>query len=385
MALTAIRAASLLDPEAPEAAPGTLLIEGERIEATLAAEDPIPESARIVEHPGAALAPGFLDLHYHGSLVLGAVEAIPGSLRQAASAGLRHGVTGFLPTTVAWPADALMTRAGAFAEASDALDGALGDTVLGIHLEGPWISAGAAGAQPETGIRPYQAAEGEALLDHLEGRCQMVTLAPEVEGRDALLELLARRDVVASLGHSRCDDADVTQAIGGGATHVTHLFNAMGGVHHRSLGLAGRALIDPALSCDLICDGVHVHPDMVGLAAREKGEGLVLITDRIEIPDDGSESFGSGRVIDDGAALRLADGRLAGSSLTMDRAIRNASGFGAMTRLEAIAAATLRPARVLGIERERGTFRRGARADLVVLDAEDRVVETWLGGARVEA
>jgi N-acetylglucosamine-6-phosphate deacetylase len=140
------------------------------------------------------------------------------------------------------------------------------------------------------------------------------------------------------------------------------------------------------VTCDLICDGVHLHPAMVRTACRAKGEQLLLITDRVQ-PPEASESegrsFGSGSIHDDGSAIRLPDGTLAGSNLTLDRALRNAQAFGAMTRLEAIAASTLRPARLLGIESERGTLRVGARADFAILDGEDQVRETWIAGERV--
>lgn len=141
----------------------------------------------------------------------------------------------------------------------------------------------------------------------------MVTLAPEVEGAALLQEQLVRRGIVTALGHSLADDACVRESVTRGARHVTHLFNAMGPLHHRTLGMAGSALTDDRLTADLICDGVHVHPAVVRLAARAKGDGLVLITDRVDPGPEGS-GFGSGAVHDDGAALRLPDGTLAGSS-----------------------------------------------------------------------
>ena len=160
----------------------------------------------------------------------------------------------------------------------------------------------------------------------------------------------------------------------------THLFNAMGPLHHRAPGLAGVALGDDRLTCDLICDGVHVDPAMVRVAARAKGERLILITDRVELPGGESPGVGAGPLHDDGTAIRMADGGLAGSRLTLDRALGMAQEFAGLELLEVVAACTLRPARVLGVESERGTLRAGARADFAVLDETGRVVETWIEG-----
>jgi N-acetylglucosamine-6-phosphate deacetylase len=378
MSRVALVNALLLDPEAAEPAPGGLLLEGGRIAARLAAGQPAPEAARGVDLGGKALAPGFLDVHYHGALVFGAPSETRDVLARTARELLADGVTGFLPTTVAWPEAELAERVAVLAEAcaASAPDGA---TPLGLHLEGPWIAPGAAGAQPTAGIRDFTPAEGARLFERAEGLLRMVTLAPELDGAGDLLAVLGRLGIVAALGHSESSSAQAEAAVERGARHVTHLWNAMTGLHHRAPGLAGVALTDERLSCDLICDGVHVHPTAVRLAARAKRERLVLITDRVA-PGAG---FGSGGVVDDGTALRLADGRLAGSRLTLDRAVSNAEAFGAMSRLEAIAAATLRPARLLGLEAERGTLRVGARADLAVLDGDGAVAATWLGGRPV--
>jgi N-acetylglucosamine-6-phosphate deacetylase len=187
------------------------------------------------------------------------------------------------------------------------------------------------------------------------------------------------------MGHSLADAAACERAIGEGARHVTHLFNAMGAFHQRSPGLIGTALGDDRVSCDLICDGAHVHPAAVRLAARAKREKLALITDNVAVPSadenaNALSSYGAGVVHDDGVALRLADGTLAGSRLTLDRAVANAESFSALSRLEAVRAVTLVPAQLLGIERERGTLRAGARADFALLDATGAVAETWIAG-----
>jgi N-acetylglucosamine-6-phosphate deacetylase len=312
--------------------------------------------------------------------VFAAPDALHDALEAASASLVRHGTTAFLATTVAWPQPELEERVMACASSIDAGEWE-GATPLGIHLEGPWINPAAAGAQPERAIRGFAPAEGAAILAAGAGLVRLVTLAPEVSGAWELLGDLEKRGVIAALGHSLADAACVMQGIDRGLRHVTHLFNAMTQLHHREPGAAGVALTDDRLSCDLICDGVHLHPDMVRLAARAKGEGLLLISDRIELPGPGApDSFGSGRVRDDGSALRLTDGTLAGSTLTLDRALRNAEAFGAMTRLEAVAACTLRPARLLGLERERGTLRPGASADLVALSEQGAVAAPWIPG-----
>jgi N-acetylglucosamine-6-phosphate deacetylase len=370
MSRVALVNALLLDPEASHPTPGGLLLDGERIASQLAVNEAPPASARRIDLGGRAVAPGFLDIHFHGALVAGPPTKLKAALASTARELLASGVTGFLPTTVARPEAELAAHVGALAEACAT------DDAEGLHLEGPWIAPEAAGAQPADGIRDFVPSEAADLFARAEGLIRMVTFAPELPGAAALLDELGRCGIVAALGHSGATSAQAAGAVERGARHVTHLWNAMTGLHHRDPGLAGVALEDERLSCDLICDGVHVHPTAVRLAARVKQQGLLLITDRVEA----GSGFGSGALLDDGTALRLADGRLAGSRLTLDRAIENAVAFGALPRLEAIAAATLRPARLLGVEAERGTLRPGARADLAVLDGEGAVAATWLAG-----
>ncbi len=384
MARLLLRGAELLDPESDGPAAGSLLLEQGRILAKLPADAPLPADALPFDLNGFALAPGFVDLHHHGRVLFADASGLDSALAHDATHLARHGTTAFLVTTVSVDRATLAGATEDLARRIDAWGAPPGCAVpIGLHLEGPWINPEASGAHSRSGIRGFATAEGEDLLARASGAIRMVTLAPELPGATALLDRIGRAGVVASLGHSLATPDVVTRAMTHGARHVTHLFNAMGGLHHRSPGLAGAALTEPGLTCDLICDGVHVDPRMVAVAARCKGDRLVLITDRVDPPGDAPGPLASGSLHDDGTALRLADGRLAGSRLDLPVAIANARRMASMTRLDAIAACTLRPARVLGIEAERGTFRRGARADLAVLDPSDRVVETWISGERV--
>jgi len=376
---TLFRNGLVLDPEHAEPRAGSLLVADGRIEAFLSSEEATPEAAQVVELAGRALAPGFIDIHFHGATIFDALDAPAASLRQDAASILRHGVTAFLPTTIALDPAGLRHRVeGLAAAVADHKEGA---AALGVHLEGPWISANAPGAQPPEAIRPYEPAEGRDVLDRGEGAIRMVTLAPEAPGAQELLAELGRRGVVPALGHTKASAEVTLDGFDRGARHVTHLFNAMGSFHHREPGAIGAALADDRATCDLICDGVHVHPAAVRAAARAKGEKLLLITDAID-PGASGELEG-GRLTEDGPVWRLPGGTLAGSRLPLSDAIANAAAFGAMTQLEAVRAASLGPALLLGIESERGTLRPKARADLVVLEDDGSVAETWMGGERV--
>jgi N-acetylglucosamine-6-phosphate deacetylase len=385
MRRVALSNARILDPEGARDERGCLVLEGDRIAGVLGPGEAPPREAVRLDCRGLWLAPGFIDVHHHGRLVLDDADAAAGVLEGDSASLVRHGTTGFLPTTVAWPQAELCERVTSLAGAlADRAGGRWpGATPLGIHLEGPWIRTEMAGAQPTRGIRPYDAEEGRAVLDAGRGLVRLVTLAPELPGAGDLLGELARRGIVAALGHSLAGAAAIEGGIARGLRHVTHLFNAMGALHHRERGTAGLALADDRLSCDLICDGVHVHPDVVRVAARAKGDRLLLVTDAIELPGSGTASFGSGPLTSDGQAIRLPDGRLAGSCLRLDRAVRNLRAFAGASLRDAVAACTLRPARLLGIESERGTLRGGARADLVWLDDAGEVTECWVGGEPV--
>ncbi len=372
----------LIDPEGIHSQAASVLVKDGRIEAVLEPGASGPDGVPRTDLGGRFLTPGFIDIHHHGELIYAAPAMLPAALERTSRALLAGGTTAFLPTTVAAGPehlDAIMTQFEGVMTHS-AWSGA---EPLGVHLEGPWINDAAAGAQPGAAIRPFDPTRDLQLIERYKEVISMVTCAPECEGVELLLGALLRHGAVAALGHSLASPERIDASIERGMTHVTHLFNAMGPLHHRAPSVPGHVLAEPRLSCDLICDGVHVHPDMVVLAASVLGERLVLITDQIAVPDGPGPDFGAGAVHDDGRAIRLADGRLAGSSLTLDRAVRCATEFRALTFEAAIAAVTLRPAKLLGVEAERGTFRVGARADFAVLDADAHVAQTWIAGERI--
>jgi N-acetylglucosamine-6-phosphate deacetylase len=378
------RDAVLLDPEAARPERGALLVEDGRIRAKLDPGARQPADCRVVDLGGRRLAPGFIDVHFHGSFIFAEPDDYEAALARDSARLARHGTTAFLVTTIAWPAPLLSTAVTQLAEIL-ARARPPGAAAIGLHLEGPWISSAALGAQPREAVRDFETREGRAVLDRGEGQIRMVTLAPELAGAAALLQELGRRGIVAALGHSAADAETTREGVDRGLRHVTHLFNAMSGIHHRRPGAAGVALSDDRLTCDLICDGAHVDPALVRVAARAKAGRLLLISDHVDPNVSGGSASldGASYLKDDGVALRLPDGRLAGSRLTLDRAIDNFCAFTDASIIDAVASCTLRPARLLGLEASLGTLRPGAQADLAVIDAAGQVCETWLSGDRI--
>ncbi|UCE87645.1 MAG: amidohydrolase family protein, partial [Deltaproteobacteria bacterium] len=204
MSRVLLRNAVLLDPEARRPEPGSLLLEGGRIRDRLPADPPAPVAAAAIDLRGRSVAPGFIDLHFHGSLIFAPPKGYAAALARDSESLARHGTTAFLVTSVAWPAKTLanaMTQLASIMTQSD-LPGAV---PIGIHLEGPWISSEALGAQPGEAVRDYDPREGRDVLDRGEGLIRMVTLAPEVGGVRKLLAELERRGIVPALGHSAAD------------------------------------------------------------------------------------------------------------------------------------------------------------------------------------
>ena len=338
------------------------------------------EIAEVVDAGGAIVAPGYIDVHVHGSAghdtMDGTREAIEGMARFFAA----HGVTSFCPTTLTQPAADIMASVRAVHECMEnPVEG--GAQPLGVHLEGPCIDAKKKGAQPEQHITTAAAIDYQQLFSL--GNIKLITLAPEIEENKALIAFARSQGAAVVVGHSSASYEDIEEAIQHGLNHATHTFNQMDGLHHRKPGTVGGVLLLDEIYAEFIADGVHLHPAIVDMVVRLKGpERAVAITDAISgagMPDGDYELGGQAVVVKEGA-VRLPDGTLAGSTLTLDQAVRNIVEFTIAPLPEAIQMATLTPARSIGVAGRKGSLEPGKDADIVILDDDLNVLKTMVGG-----
>jgi N-acetylglucosamine-6-phosphate deacetylase len=345
----------------------------------------VEEADEVYEYPDCLILPGFVDLQVNGAFGVD-VASEPHRLAELSEALLSTGITSYLPTIISSPEalyEEVLPQIGSAVTSGGASSGA---EMLGVHLEGPFINLEKRGAHAAAHVlRP-----DKNLLAHLLdlGPVRVVTLAPELEGAAGLMALATNRGVVVSAGHS---DVSFEQAYGsfdGRVAGVTHLFNAMSAMHHREPGLPGAAFAHPRVVCGLIADGLHVHPEMVGLAFRMLGPDRVcLVTDSIAAAGapDGEYRLATRTVYSGGGVPRLGSGAIAGSVLTMKEAFKNILAFTGCTVPEAARMASTTPARLVGEGRRKGRLVPGCDADAAIL-APDLSIETvWRAGTRVYA
>jgi N-acetylglucosamine-6-phosphate deacetylase len=344
-------------------------------------ENEPPPGARHLDARGLIVAPGFIDTHVHGSDGFDVMEADADGIRAVGAHLATFGVTAWLPSTVSARHEALLRAVTHCREAWERPG--RGAQIVGLHVEGPYINPVRKGAQPAEGIRDPDPEECRELLAAAGGLTRVMTLAPEIPGGLDLVRLLRQEGVIASLGHSDADYDTALAAIEAGATHATHLFNAMPPLHHRKPGLAAAALNERELIAEVIADGHHLAPETVRLAFRAKGaDGVCLITDATAAVGrpEGVHTLGSHTVIVRGDLCLLADGTIAGSLLTMNRAAANAVAFSGCSLADAIKMATLVPAAIAGCADRKGSLDPGKDADLVLLRPDFTVAATMIGG-----
>ncbi|GEO25180.1 N-acetylglucosamine-6-phosphate deacetylase [Alicyclobacillus acidoterrestris] len=338
-----------------------------------------------IDAQGQWLLPGFIDVHVHGG---SGAEVMDGTVKALECIGRFHatrGTTGWLPTTLTAPMGQLEQALAAVKAAQDKTAGA---QILGVHLEGPFISPKRCGAQnPDFVIPPSIEALKRLTAVTGSGLLKKVTIAPECAGALDTIRWLAEQGVISSIGHTDATSAETLAGVAAGATHATHLFNAMRGLHHREGGTVGAALLSEDVVCELIADGHHVDVDVMKLVYRLKGrEQLVLITDAMAAAGmpDGAYKLGLlDVVVEKGVATLKDDGHLAGSTLTMDAAVRNMVRQVGVHLCDAAYMASTVPARELGLIHRKGSIAVGKDADLVLLDEGLHVVSTWVAGKQV--
>ncbi len=364
--------------------PGRIVVRGARIEAVgLPSDVRPPDGAPRIELPHLTLVPGFIEPHIHGCGGFDVMDATPESLQAISRMLVRYGTTAFLPTTVSAPVDVLTT---AVEKLSSLMGTALGGAQpLGLHLEGPFISVKKRGTHQLENIKNPDAA---LLLDWIQisrGLIKLLTIAPELDGAAKVAEVASKRNIVVGMGHSDATFSEASEAVNRGIRYAVHTFNAMRQLSHRDSGIVGAILSDDRVFAEIIADGVHVAPEVVRIFAKAKGPGKVILatdaTSATGMPD-GRYALGKSNVEVTAGVCRDAEGRLAGSTLTQDKALRNLMKWSGMRLDDALLAVTANIAEALSLE-GRGRIEAGAFADFTLLDRNLLVARTYVSGTLV--
>jgi N-acetylglucosamine-6-phosphate deacetylase len=355
-----------------------VLVEGERVVAIAAPGDPRVASATRRDLGGAYLLPGFVDCQVNGGggALFNDAPSVD-TIRRIGAAHRRYGTTGFLPTLIS---DDLSVIATAIEAVRSAIIARV-PGVIGVHIEGPFISAERKGAHDPAKFRDLDA-QGVALLSSLGVGRTLVTLAPEM-ATPATIRALANAGVVISAGHTNGTFDEVTEALRHGVRGVTHLYNAMSPLTHREPGAVGAALLDPGCWCGLIVDGRHVHPAALRIALRcKRPDRFMLVTDAMPSVGHDRDSFllqGRRITVKDGVCVD-EHGTLSGSAIDMASAVRNCVDLLGLPLEQAARMASTYPAEFLGLGAELGRIAPGYRANLVAVDSEVNVISTWIDG-----
>lgn len=373
---TLLAGGRLLDAEGP-VDDGWVLLDGDTIAATGTGTP--PPAAETVDLHGAHLHPGFVDLHAHGGGG-SSFEDGPDAVRAALAVHRTAGTTRSVVSLVAAPIEQLEASLAGIADLAEE-----DPTVLGAHLEGPFLAASRCGAHDPRHLQAPTPEAVDRLLAAARGTLRQVTIAPELPGALDAVRALATAGVTVAVGHTEADATLTAAAFDAGARLLTHALNAMPGLHHREPGPVGAALADPRVTLELVLDGVHVHPVVVALLMAGAPGRVALVTDAMAATGgtDGEHRLGARRVtVRDGRAVLTGTDTLAGSTLTQDAALRTAVAAG-IDPVAAVTALTATPARVLGLGDRLGRLAPGHAADVVALDADRSVTAVWAAGRRI--
>ena len=352
----------------------------------------VPKAAKEYDARAYTVVPGFVDVHIHGAGSRDVMEASPEALSTVAKTVARHGTTTLIATTVTAPTDEICKSLAGIARYiqspanQSASSGENAAHIIGIHLEGPFINSARRGVHPPESIALPSLAVFKKFIQAASGCARMLTIAPELAGAEEVIAVAAAAGLVVGLGHTDATYDQATAGIKAGARHAVHVFNAMRPFSHRETGVLGAVLTDPQVTTEIIADGVHVDGPAIRLLVEAKGtEKVVLVSDGTAATGmpDGVYRLGPFEFTVSGGVCRNAEGRLAGSTLTLDRAVRQMVSLGVPLH-QAVQMATLNPARRLGIADKKGVLAPGADADLVLLTNELEVADVMTRAAGLE-
>ncbi len=333
---------------------------------------------RVIDLQGYWISPGLIDVHVHGAMGFDTMDATPEALHRMGSFFAEHGVASYLPTTMTETPEAILKSITNVANCAQSDETA---QHLGVHVEGPYFNPAHKGAQPEYNLRDADPSEYESWLDT--GVVKLVTIAPERTGSMAFIDRGIAGGVEFSIAHSGASYERVIESADHGLRQATHTFNGMLGLHHRQPGTVGAVLTDDRIYAQVICDGVHVHPAVIDLIVRAKGSHrTILITDAIMGTGlaDGEYELGGEKIAVKEGISRTVAGNLAGSTLTLDAAIRNMITFTTLSFEEVLPMATSVPAKAMNWYGKKGIIRPGADADITIFDHDLNVRMTIVAG-----
>ena len=361
-------------------------IEGRHIQSIASRESVAsPKDAQVLDFPGALLAPAFFDVHFHGAAGHDVMEATADALGTIGTFLATRGTGSFLATTVTAPLDATLKAVAGLAKMIERTPVIGRARPIGIHLEGPFLSHAKRGVQPAAYLLAPDIATFDKLYDAAEGHVRLMTLAPELPGATELAAHATGRGVRVSVGHSNATAAETHAAINAGAVSATHTFNAMRALDHREPGILGTVLTSDALFAEIICDGIHNAPEMVKLWWHAKGPGCgLLVTDAMSaagMPDGEYHLGGFAVQVENGRAT--ANGVLAGSVLTLDRALANFVRFTGATAEQGVRLMTTNPAVMTGLTQQAGSIAVGQPADFVAVNAAGHLIGSVIGGQSI--
>lgn len=344
----------------------------------IAGIEPVP--AGVTARDAELLCPAYIDTHVHGGAGVDVMDDAPDVLNTLAMHKAREGVGAFLPTTVTAPLEAIHGALRRIARRTRS--GGPGAQVLGSYLEGPYFTPQNKGAHPPELFRELKITELDALLDASQNTLRVVALAPEKTGALQAIRHLKQRGIRVMLGHSAATYDQTLAAFDAGADGLVHCYNGMTGLHHREPGMVGAGLTDKRAWLELIADGHHVHPGAMRLCCHCAKDRVVLITDAMQAAGmpDGRYSLCGEEVRMQNGVVRTSAGGLAGSTLSLDVAVRNMVEHTSVTAEEAIHMASLHPARLLGIDVQLGSLAPGKRANIISLDGDLHLQQIWIQG-----